>query len=103
HNAVRTFDPDLSVLLLGAWETLDFIADGKLLWHGAPEHAQELRAIAPRAIAPLLARGGRVALLEVPPFGNPSGDPQYGSQRSDPASVADVNDALRSGADALPE
>jgi len=52
---------------------------------------------------PLLARGGRVALLEVPPFGNPSGNPQYGRQRSEPGSVVDVNDALRTVADASPE
>jgi peptidoglycan/LPS O-acetylase OafA/YrhL len=95
RQAVHSFDPDLSVVLLGAWETLDFAANGRVYVHGTPEHSRELVRVVTRAVAPLLARGGRVALLEVPPFGNPNGDASYGRQRSDPASVADVNHALR--------
>ncbi len=96
QRAVHTFDPDLSVLLVGAWETLDFVADGRVFVYATQAHERELTRIVARAIRPLTARGGRVALLEVPPFGNPNGDPWSGRQRADPASVADVNDALRS-------
>jgi peptidoglycan/LPS O-acetylase OafA/YrhL len=95
RQAVRVFDPDLSVLLVGAWETLDFVSGGHVYAHGTPEHELALVAIVTRAIAPLLERGGRVALLEVPPFGNPNGERLYGPQRADPGSVAAVNGALQ--------
>lgn len=92
--SVRAFDPDLSVLLVGAWEALDFSVAGHTYVHGTPEHARELARLAARSIRPLLARGGHVALLQVPSFGDPLHD-TGGEQRSDPASVASVNDALR--------
>jgi hypothetical protein len=92
--AIRRFDPDLSVLLVGGFETLDFTSGGHTYRHGTPAHERELVRLADRALRPLTARGGRVALLEVPPFGNPLDDAD-GRQRSDPASVAGVNDALR--------
>ena len=92
--AIRSFDPDLSVVLVGVFETLDFTVGGHRYRHGTPEHERELARVVARALRPLTARGGRVALLEVPPFGNPLDDAD-GGQRSDPASVANVNGALR--------
>ena len=92
--SVRAFDPELTVLLVGAWEALDFTVAGHTYVHGTPEHERELARIAARSIRPLTARGGHVALLEVPPFGDPLHDAD-GGQRSDPSSVANVNDALR--------
>ena len=94
--AIRSFDPDLSVVLVGAFETLDFTVGGHRYRHATPEHERELARVVARALRPLTARGGRVALLEVPPFGNPLDDAD-GGQRSDPASVANVNGALRAG------
>ncbi len=55
RQAIRRFDPDLSVLLVGAWEALDFIADGHVYVHGTPEHSRALVGIVNDAIAPLLA------------------------------------------------
>ena len=70
------------------------LADGHVYVHGTPEHSRALVGIVNDAMRPCLLRGQHAALLELPPFGNPSGDTQYGSQRADPGSVADVNDAL---------
>jgi hypothetical protein len=45
---------------------------------------------------PLIARGGQVALMEVPCFGEvPGTDMREQDERSAPASIANVNDALR--------
>jgi hypothetical protein len=99
---IRSFDPDLSVLLVGAWETLDYTVAGRVYVHGTPAHERELVSIVGRALRPLTVRGGHVALLEVPPFGNPLGDAD-GRQRSDPAAVADVNSALRAVARERPD
>src|SRR5262245_10161994 len=102
HSEIRTFDPDLSVLLVGAWESLDFVVGGHRYIHGTPAHERELVRVVSRAIRPLTARGGNIALLEVPPFGNPNGDTLYAPERVEPRSVADVNDALRAVAAASP-
>ena len=92
---IRTFDPDLSVLLVGAWETLDFTSGGHTYIHGTPQHERALEAVITDALHALTARGGRVALLEVPCFGNPDPADAAGRQRTAPGSVANVNDALR--------
>ena len=92
---VQTFDPDLSVLLIGAWEVLDFSVAGHRYVHGTPEHERELERLVTTAVRTLTSRHGHVALLEVPCFGQlPTAD---GSAqiRDDPAAVANVNTALR--------
>ena len=99
---IRKFDPDLSVLLIGAWETLDFHVEGRLYEHGTPAHDRELVKLITAALPALTARRGRVALLEVPCFGANQGDPAA-QQRDDPAAVAGVNNALRAVARRLPD
>ena len=98
-NQIRMFNPDLSVLLIGAWETLDFTVDGHTYVHGTPEHERELERLIAKAIHPLTARHGKVALLEVPCFAETHGDSKTIHDRNDPSSIANVNDALRAVAD----
>ena len=102
NNQVRTFNPDLSVLLIGAWETLDFSVDGHTYVHGTLEHERELERLVTRAIRPLTTRHGKVALLEVPCFAESHGDAKTIHDRNDPSSIANVNDALRAVADRIP-
>ena len=92
---IRSFDPDLSVLLVGAWEALDFESGGRTFVHGTAAHERALVIIITHALRILTARGGHVALLETPCFGNPSPGDVDGGQRSAPASVSNVNEALR--------
>jgi hypothetical protein len=101
-NQVRMFNPDLSVLLIGAWETLDFTVDGRKYVHGTPAHERELERIIGAAIHPLTARHGKVALLEVPCFDETHGDPRTRRDRNLPSSIANVNEALRAVADRVP-
>ncbi len=92
---VSQFDPDLSVVMIGAWETLDFTVNGRRYVHGTPEHEQELVSVVGDALRALTARGGHVALLEVPCYGEPeSTDIAQQDVRTQPASVANVNAAL---------
>ena len=101
---IQKFDPDLSVLLIGAWETLDFTVNGHLYVHGTEAHERELEELLRVAIAPLTARRGRVALLEVPCFDETQGDnPQVDAQRNSPESIANVNDAMKAVASAEPD
>ena len=101
---IRNFNPDVSVLLIGAWESLDFIAGGHIYIHGTEAHERELVKIVSASIKPLLARHGAVALLEVPCFGDP--EPEItgavGAERSAPGATGNVNDALATVAAAEP-
>jgi hypothetical protein len=92
---ISRFNPDLSVLLIGAWESLDFRVDGHLYRHDTHEHEQELEKILEGSVRELTARGGRVAFLEVPCFGLSPVDDDAARVRADPAAVANVNTALR--------
>ena len=76
--------------------------NGHTYVHGTPEHERVLEGVIGRAIHPLTARHGKVALLEVPCFGANEGDAETNRERNDPASVANVNEALRAVADRLP-
>ena len=96
QHDIDTFNPDLTVLMIGAWEALDFTVDGHVYVHGTPEHERALVDIVSRSIVPLMARGGKVALMEVPCFGEPSDTTDPGERaRAQPVSIANVNDALR--------
>ena len=104
RNQVRRFDPDLSVLLIGAWETLDFTIDGHVYVHGTPEHERELVEIIRTQIHPLITRRGRVALLEVPCFNETQGtNAALDAERNSPESIANVNDALKAVAAQQPQ
>ncbi len=104
EKQIHDFNPDLSVLLIGGFEALDFSVDGHVYKHGTPEHEQELVRIITSALRTLTARGGRVALLEVPCFGDSHGpDQQSIHDRNLPSSIANVNGALETVANNDPE
>jgi peptidoglycan/LPS O-acetylase OafA/YrhL len=95
QHDIQTYNPDLTVVMIGAWETLDFTVDGRVYVHGTPEHERALVDIVSRSIVPLLARGGQVALMEVPCFGDEDDSDSGARDRAEPQSIANVNDALR--------
>ena len=100
---IRTFDPDLSVLLIGAWETLDFHVDGHTYEHGTPEHDRELvEAHRPRRCArsPRATGASRCSRCRASARTRAT---RAASERDDPGSVAGVNDALRAVARRLPD
>jgi peptidoglycan/LPS O-acetylase OafA/YrhL len=95
RQQIRLFNPDLSVVLIGAWESLDFTVKGHTYVHATPEHERELARIFASALRTLTARGGRVALLQVPCMDENQGDnPTMIHDRNLPASITNVNQAL---------
>jgi peptidoglycan/LPS O-acetylase OafA/YrhL len=98
-EAVAGADPDVVVVVMGAWEVLDRHVDGiGRLDVGTPAWREWTDASIER-LARLLEDGApsaRIAFLEVPCYVEEQrdlGDPP--PQRNDPARVAAVNDSLR--------
>ena len=60
--------PDVAMVMLGRWETVDRMWNGK--WHaiGEPEYDAHLSAQIDKAIAIASSRGAKVALLDMPCF-----------------------------------
>ena len=58
RQQIRLFNPDLSVLLIGAWEALDFTVNGHTYVHATPEHERELVHIFESVLRTLTAPGG---------------------------------------------
>jgi hypothetical protein len=90
---VSQFDPDLAVVMVGAWEVFDHRVDGKVLKVGTPEYAAYLRSEL-RAVASVLhRRGARVVFTSVPCYAALA-DTVGAAQRDDPARIAFVNAAI---------
>jgi peptidoglycan/LPS O-acetylase OafA/YrhL len=87
---VRTFDPDLAVVMIGAWELYDHQVDGRTLRVGTPAYTGFLRGELERVVATLHARGARIAFTTVPCYGQPEST-RGGPERSDPKRIAAVN------------
>lgn len=99
---VAKWDVDLAVVQIGAWEVLDASVDGKTLKVGTPEHSTYLAGELQEAIDVLSAGGALVAFLKVPCFGPSSSGSRFGSERTDTARVAAVNEVLATVVEANP-
>lgn len=65
---VEEFDPDVSVLHVGAWEIFDRRIDGEWRTFGTPEYDDYLLGLLDQAIDVLGSRGATVVLLSTPHF-----------------------------------
>jgi len=95
-EAVDSFDPDVSLVMVGAWEVYDRKVDGRTLRVGTPEYESYLDAEMETALGVAASRGAPVALLNVPCYQQPNlqlGEPP--SARNDPARVAWVNQVFQ--------
>ena len=95
QTAIERDDPDVAVLLIGAWEVFDVEVDGRRLPFGAPEHEALLREELSRALEVLGAGRTEVVVLTTPCFHHYD-DAEFrdGSERNDPVRVAWVNRLL---------
>jgi hypothetical protein len=100
-RTVRDYDPDLAVVMTGAWEVLDHQVGGTRLRVGSPEYAQHLRREFTLAARLLHARGAQVVFTTVPCYDAPLDRPGA-ERRNDPRRVAAVNDAIEAVARAEP-
>jgi peptidoglycan/LPS O-acetylase OafA/YrhL/lysophospholipase L1-like esterase len=69
-SAVNQNNPDLSIIMIGAWEGFDHVVDGKLLKVGTPEYQSFINGQFDQAVKVLTAKGGKVVLI-VPPCYQP--------------------------------
>jgi hypothetical protein len=103
RTAMAHFNPDLTVLWIGAWEAVDFTIHGQRYRHRTPAHRHQIERALQAAVRTFTARGGRVALLEVPCFGTiHTSDENFGS-RNDRLAIKEVNDAQRAVASRMPD
>jgi len=106
RTTVERAQPDVVVILAGAWEVGDVLVDGTTLTVGTPEHDAWLRGRFDLALQSAGASGAPVAVLDLPCYQALAGDPtRLQSERNDPARVAHVNavlaDAVRAAGQTL--
>ncbi|MEN3316557.1 MAG: hypothetical protein V7605_2791, partial [Acidimicrobiaceae bacterium] len=95
-QAVDSFDPDITVIMVGAWEVYDRKVDGRTLRVGTPEYERYLDSEMELALGIVAERGAPIALMNVPCYDQPNlqlGDPP--SERNDPARVAWLNQVFQ--------
>ena len=95
-------DPDLSVVMVGAWEVLDFQVDGQRLSFPSDAWTVHVTAAVERAIDAGRGEHGRVALLRLPCMAQIDGTPISTQARNDPARVDTFNHILEAAAAASP-
>jgi peptidoglycan/LPS O-acetylase OafA/YrhL len=97
QQRVDQMQPDIAVILVGAWELFDRKVDGQMLSFGSPEFEARLRAEMDLAISVLQSHGAEVVLLTSPCFRPLDGDlADWGEERSDDSRVDWLNRLYRS-------
>jgi hypothetical protein len=97
QQRVDQMQPDIAVVLVGAWELFDRRVDGQMLTFASPEFEARLRSEMDLAISILQSRGAEVVLLTSPCFRPLDGDlADWGEERSDDARVDWLNRLYRS-------
>ena len=101
--AIARDDPDVAFILVGRWETMDRVLDGRWTHVGDPEFDAHLRSELDLAIRVAGARGAHV-LLATEPY-NRRGEQLDGSlyPEDEPERVTDWNQLLRSVASGHPD
>lgn len=95
-RAIDRLQPDVAMLLLGAWEVFDIQLDGERIEFASSRHEALFSEEIDRALDVLGAGRTEVLVLTTPCFAH-FDDREFreGSDRNDPARVAWVNDMLR--------
>ena len=97
---LKAFDPEVSVLMIGAWEVFDRVVDGHTLRVGTPELERYLLSELDVAAGRLTAGGVPLILLSTPCFDEPDTDLAGMSAGRNDQSRADwLNRVWRSYAD----
>jgi len=68
RRAVELFEPDVSLLQIGAWEIFDREIDGEWVTFGTPEYDAVLVPTLQRIVAALSSQGATVVLVTTPNF-----------------------------------
>ena len=101
-DAVAQVDPDVTVVMIGAWEVLDRIIDGVAVRYPDPAWFEVVTAGVREAIEIAGANGNLVTLLAVPCMRQAPDSVLQTLARNDPDRVAAVNEILRQEAERSP-
>ncbi len=103
RGVVEGYDPDLALLLVGAWDVYDRRIAGDLIHFGSPEFESHFRVQLEETFAALSSGGAHVVFLTTPCFQPVLTDlGTWGTERGDPARIAAVNRYLGEFAAAHP-
>jgi hypothetical protein len=103
RRAIARDDPDVALILVGRWETMDRVLDGRWTHIGEPAYDAHLRERLQTAISIAGAHGARV-LLATHPYNRRGERPDGGLFAEDrPERVTAWNDLLRGVAAANPD
>jgi lysophospholipase L1-like esterase len=97
-DAIKKFDPDVVVVLYGAWDVYDASFDHGQTWSapGSTVWNQHYAAVVTDAVRRLTAGGARVLWLAPPCFAAKPGAADAGAVWYDPARVEAIADVVRS-------
>ena len=90
------FRPSVSVIMIGAWEVLDHVVDGRRLSFPSSEWTAHVDAALRSGVAAASSGGGLVALLRLPCMDQARGSLINAQARNDPARVAAFNAIVES-------
>ncbi len=85
------FRPSVSVIMVGAWEVLDHVVDGRRLSFPSPEWSDHVDAALRRGVAAASTGGGHVVLLRLPCMDQAVGSLISAQARNDQARVDEFN------------
>ncbi|MGD0766118.1 MAG: SGNH hydrolase domain-containing protein, partial [Dehalococcoidia bacterium] len=91
RSYVDAFQPDVVVMLVGAWDTYDLKIDGRLLQFGTPEADAYVLSELGAAVDVLSSGGAKVILLTTPYFQQPDLAVDVGTDRFDSRWVDRLN------------
>jgi peptidoglycan/LPS O-acetylase OafA/YrhL len=99
---VRTYDPDVAVLLIGRWEVADRVHDGVVMHLGQPAYDAYISQELDLAIRVLAARGAKIVLATTPYFAQQEEANGAPVDADDPSRVDELNQLLRGAAQRAP-
>jgi peptidoglycan/LPS O-acetylase OafA/YrhL len=89
------FNPDVVVMLAGAWEVPDHLIDGQWLRPGMPEYHDYVLQSFQTAVSQLRTRGAQIVLLTSPYFSGQVHDPTRAWPEFEPSRVDVLNGIFR--------
>jgi peptidoglycan/LPS O-acetylase OafA/YrhL len=102
-DKARTTRPQIALVMLGAWDVFDVVADGRTLAFGTPEWDARFADALGRGIDELRGAGAQVALSLLPCYRPVRGGAGLWPERGDDARTRHVNVLLRAAAEADPD
>jgi peptidoglycan/LPS O-acetylase OafA/YrhL len=101
-DRARTNRPQIALVMLGAWETFDVVADGRTLVFGTADWDARFTDALDRGIGELRRSGAQVALSLLPCYRPVRASAGLWPERGDDTRTRHVNDLLRAAAGADP-